>query len=136
MARTFSDCELEAYLDEALAPGEMAQLETAIRGDRELTRRLSAINGRRDAGLHTLGEIWRRHRASCPPREQLGSFLLGALNKDVLQYIEFHLKTVGCRYCLASIEDLQRRHQETRETATRRQRKYLDSSAGLLRPGS
>jgi hypothetical protein len=114
----------------------MAQLETSLRSDRELSRRLAAINGRRDAGLHTVGEIWRRHRASCPPRDQLGSYLLGALNKDVVAYIDFHLKIVGCRFCLAGVEDLQRRHQETRDSVARRQRKYLDSSAGYLRPKS
>jgi hypothetical protein len=127
---------LEAYLDEALSADEMALVESALRADRDLTRRLAAINGRRDAGLHTLGEIWRRHRISCPAREQLGSYLLGALNKETRDYLEFHLKTVGCRFCLASLEDLERRHKETRESAASRHRKYLDSSAGYLRPQS
>ena len=134
MTQTFTEAELEAYLDEALTPEEMAQVEAAVRGNRELTKRLAAINGRRDAGLHTLGEIWRRHRISCPTREQLGSYLLGALNKESRDYLEFHLKTVGCRFCLASVEDLERRHRETRESAATRHRKYIDSSAGYLRP--
>lgn len=136
MTHAFTEAELEAYLDEALAPQEMAQVEAALRGDRDLTKRLAAINGRRDAGLHTLGEIWRRHRISCPTREQLGSYLLGALNKETLDYLEFHLKLVGCRYCLASVEDLERRHKETRESVASRHRKYIDSSAGYLRPKS
>lgn len=132
--RTFTQLELEAYLDEALAPAEMALVETTIRNNRQVATELAAINGRRDAGLHTLGEIWRRHRVSCPTREQLGSYLLGALSSEAADYIEFHLKTIGCRYCLAGIEDLERRHEETQESVARRKRRYLDSSAGYLHP--
>jgi hypothetical protein len=47
-----------------------------------LLRTLEAINGRRDAGVHSLGEIWRRNRVSCPTRQQLGSFLLGILSDE------------------------------------------------------
>ena len=49
----------------------MAAIEEALRGSDDLQKRLTAINGRRDAGVHSLGEIWRRHRLSCPSREQL-----------------------------------------------------------------
>ena len=60
MARRFTESELEAYLDEALNPDEMALIESALRKQPELVQLLSAINARRDAGLHSLGEIWRR----------------------------------------------------------------------------
>jgi hypothetical protein len=135
MAREFSEAELEAYLDEALSSDEMAEMETALRADPALTRRLSTINGRRDAGLHTLGEIWRRHRVSCPSREQLGSYLLGAVGKEAADYIDFHLKTVGCRFCQAGLEDLKSRNEESQEVVAVRQRKYFDSSAGYLNRG-
>lgn len=135
MPREFSEAELEAYLDEGLAPDEMAQVETALRSSKALTRRLAAINGRRDAGLHSLGEIWRRHRVSCPSREQLGSYLLGAVNQDVANYIDFHLTTIGCRFCRAGLEDLRLRHEESQEMVAVRRRKYFDSSAGYLNRG-
>ncbi len=129
----FTQSELEAYLDEALAPEEMAIVENAIRNDKELLRQLSAINGRRDAGLHTLGEIWRRYHVSCPPREQLGSFLLNVLSKEQATYVDFHVSQIGCRYCRANLEDLERQQAEaSQDTATRRKR-YFQSSAGLLR---
>lgn len=129
----FTQSELEAYLDEALAPEEMAIVENAVRKDTKLLRQLSAINGRRDAGLHTLGEIWRRHRVSCPPREQLGSFLLNVLSKEQATYVDFHVSQIGCRYCRANLEDLERQQAEaSQDTATRRKR-YFQSSAGLLR---
>lgn len=125
--------ELEAYLDEALAPEEMAVIENAIRNDPSLMKQLSAINGRRDAGLHTLGEIWRRYRISCPSREQLGSFLLGVLSKEHTAYIDFHVSQVGCRFCRANLEDLERQQAEASHDIATRRKRYFQSSAGYLR---
>ena len=65
MSKEFTESELEAYLDEALSPDEMATVEAALRSDQGLAERLARINGRRDAGVHSIGEIWRRHRVSC-----------------------------------------------------------------------
>jgi hypothetical protein len=59
-----------------------------------------------DRGEHSVGAIWRRERLSCPTREQLGQHLLGAAPPDLGDYIEFHLETVGCPYCLANLDDL------------------------------
>src|SRR5437588_628849 len=61
-----------------------------------------------DRGEHSVGGIWRRERLSCPNREQLGGFLLQALDPDLLEYIEFHLTTVGCAFCGANLDDLKR----------------------------
>jgi hypothetical protein len=128
----FSDAELEGYVDEALPVERMAAIEEAARGDAELLRRLAAVNGRRDAGVHSLGEIWRRNRLSCPTREQLGSYLLNVLPDEIAAYIRFHLDNIGCRYCQANLADLQSQHAE-RATADRRRRKFFQSSAGYLR---
>ena len=133
MARRVSQSELQAYLDEALPADEMAALEAEIRSRPELLRQLATINGRRDAGLHSVGEIWRRHRLSCPSREQLGSYLLGALAAEPTHYIDFHLKTIGCRYCQANLDDLRRQQEETAETVRTRRTKYFHSTAGHLR---
>src|SRR4051812_993551 len=73
MLNMFSESDLEAYLDEALPAATMASIEETLRHDRSLVERLIAINGRRDAGMHSLGEVWRRNRISCPTRQQLGS---------------------------------------------------------------
>ena len=99
-----------------------------------LQKQLAAINGRRDAGVHSLGEIWRRHRLSCPSREQLGSYLLGVLPRDAADYVKFHLETIGCRYCAASLADLKAQQSAAEaEIAERRRQKYFQSSAGYLR---
>jgi hypothetical protein len=130
---TFTDIELEAYLDEAL-PGEaMARIEAAARDDTALARRLAGIHARRDGGCHSLGDIWRRHRLTCPTRNELGSFLLGVLSEPQAAYIAFHLEEAGCRYCQANHDDLQRQQAETADAGTRRRRKYFESSAGYLR---
>jgi hypothetical protein len=125
--------DLQAYLDEALTPAEMAAIEVELRTKPELLQQLAAINARRDAGVHSVGEIWRRQRLSCPTREQLGSYLLGALNQPHSEYIDFHLGKIGCRYCQANLEDLRRQQQEKAETTTTRRRKYFQSTAGHLR---
>jgi hypothetical protein len=134
MKAEFTPSELEAYLDEGLSPEEMAEVERALRREPSLLRKLASIHSRRDAGVHTLGEIWRRHRVSCPTREQLGSYLLGVLSAAQSDYIDFHLHKVGCRCCRANLDDMQRQHEETAEIAVNRRNRYFQSSAGYLRP--
>jgi hypothetical protein len=93
------------------------------------------INARRDAGVHSLGEIWRRHRISCPSRGQLGSYLLDALPEELADYIRFHIELVGCRYCRANLTDLRQQQAELPEVVQTRRRRFFQSSAGYLRPG-
>ena len=133
MTRRLTQSDLQAYLDEALAPDEMAAIEVELRKKPELLQQLAAINARRDAGVHSVGEIWRRQRLSCPAREQLGSYLLGALDPAHAEYIDFHLQKVGCRYCQANLDDLRRQQQETAEVVKSRRTKYFQSTAGHLR---
>jgi len=133
VSQRVANSELEAYLDEALPVEEMARLEQALRGDAALRTRLTELLGRRDAGVHSLGAIWRRHRLSCPTREQLGSYLLGAMEAAEADYIAFHLDVVGCRYCQANLEDLKSHQQVEDSQRAARRRRYFQSSAGLLR---
>jgi hypothetical protein len=129
----FTERDLEGYLDEALPAEQMAAIEQHVRRDGTLVERLSAINARRDAGLHSLGDIWRRGRLSCASRDELGSYLLGALGKAEADYLRFHLEIVGCRYCQANLEDLRQNQSEAGGKAASRRRKYFESSAGYLR---
>ena len=91
-----------------------------------------AILQRREQGTHSLAEIWRRHRLSCPDRETLGSFLLGALEADQHRYVEHHVRTLECRVCHANLADLQSRSDDVRESAAR-QHRYFQSTAGHLK---
>jgi hypothetical protein len=133
MSANFSTSDLEAFLDESLPPERMAAIEDALRNDPSLQKQLTAINGRRDAGVHSLGDIWRRHRLSCPSREQLGSYLLGVLSPEESDYITFHIDTIECRYCAASVADLKSLQSSAESDVSRRRQKYFQSSVGHLR---
>src|SRR5260370_42621961 len=87
---------LHAYLDDALSEEETAQVEKALRESDQLRRQLAALLQNRDRGEHTIGAIWRRQRLTCPTREELGSYLLQALDGELHKYIAFHLQTFGC----------------------------------------
>lgn len=128
---SYSDHELLAFLDEMLPAEQMTAMENALRHSEALRRRVAGLAQRRDQGHHSVGEIWRRQRLSCPSRSQLGSYLLGTLDAARADYIEFHLHTVGCRYCTANLADLEESRQTSPEIETRR-RKFFQSSAGYL----
>ena len=128
----FTDAELAAFLDEALPPARCAQLEHDLRTDADLRNRLIEVRGRETAGLHTLGAIWRRNRLSCPPRAELGQFLLGTLENEAVDYIRFHIDQVGCRYCEANLADLKDASKPDEQPAKLRQ-KYFQTSAGYLK---
>ena len=134
----YYDAQLEAYLEEGL-PGEQAsQIEASLRAKDEhakrLGERLKALVGRRDAGVHSLGAVWRQQRLSCPTRQQLGSYLLGVLETSHAQYVDFHLGEIGCRPCEASLADLREQQAVTADAETNaRQQKYFQSSAGYLK---
>jgi hypothetical protein len=127
----WTDREIAAWLDEQLSVERMTQLEAQLRQDESLRSRVANIIRHRDQGGNTVGEIWRRERLSCPTRTELGGYLLRTLPEELLHYIEFHLQTVGCRLCLASLQDLEERSREPSGGIHRRQR-FFESSAGLL----
>lgn len=127
-----TDQMLLAYIEESLPSETMASLETELRSDDQLRRRLAQLIGRRDSGVHTVGDIWRRHRLTCPSRELLGSYLLGAMMDEQADYVRFHLEQIGCRFCQSNLDDLSASHH--RDAVTARRKRYFQSSVGRLRP--
>lgn len=123
---------LRCYLDDMLSEGETAQVEQSLRSSESLQRLLRAVMQERDRGEHSVGAIWRRERLSCPNREQLGSFLLQALDDGEQDYLEFHLHTVACPYCLANLADLKSLRKDPETHTQDRRRRIYDSSAGYL----
>lgn len=132
----FTDAELEAYLDESLDSSRAAEIEQAVRNDRTLLSRLSMINGRRDAGIHTLGEIWRRNQIGVPTTEAMGNFLLGVLPAEESDYINFRMEHLKCPFTLAMFNDLQTQQSESVEMSKSRREKFYKTSAGLLNRGN
>ena len=127
-----NDSILLAYIEESLPADEMARIEAALRSDESLRRQLGQVIARRDSGVHSVGDIWRRHRLSCPSREELGSYLLGAMMDDQADYVKFHLETIGCRFCQSNLDDLS--ESQHRDAVVARRKKYFQSSVGRLRP--
>ena len=134
MSSKFTDAELEAYLDETLDSQRAGEIEAALQQDAELLQRLSHINSRRDAGVHTLGEIWRRNQLGVPTVETMGNYLLGVLPEDQASYIRFRLEQLKCPFTLAMYQDLLAQQNENAELSRNRREKFYNSSAGLLRP--
>lgn len=133
MSQPFTDDELIAFLDEQLPVERASDLERSLRDSTALRERLAEQIRRRDQGGHTVGEIWRRNRLSCPNRTTLGSYLLGVLDEQLMDYIQFHLETVGCRYCNAVLSELTDAQSASDADDHQRRRRYFESSAGLLR---
>ena len=131
-APNYSKEQLISYLDEALQNDEMVRIEQELRASESLRNRVATLIRERDQGGHTVGEIWRRQRLSCPSRQELGNFLLGTLVSNETEYIDFHIRTVGCRYCQANLMDLETQQSNPEETSSRR-RKFFQSSAGYLK---
>ena len=129
----FTEAELEAYLEETLNHQRAAELEKVLREDEELLRRLSHINARRDAGIHSLGEIWRRNQVGVPTPQELRDYLLGISSSEQNEYIQFRTEILKCPFTIAGLQDLQSRQENDSGQGATRRRKYFDSSAGLLR---
>ncbi|MDG1896095.1 MAG: hypothetical protein P8J37_14425 [Fuerstiella sp.] len=129
---TWTDRELCAWLDEMLPAERMTELEQQLRTDEALQSRMAQLIHHLDQGGHTVGEIWQRERLSCPGRSELGGYLLGTLPRGASEFVEFHLKTVGCRVCQANLNDLEEHASQAAESPKRR-RRFFESSAGLLK---
>ncbi len=124
---------LRQYLAESLPPEEMARVEKALRASSELRAQLEdARQNRSEPGLHTLGAIWRRGRLTCPTRQQLGSYLLDALDPDLASYLQFHLDVIACPYCQANVADLKSKGAQVHAAIQNRHNRIVQSSRHLL----
>src|SRR3954470_12295069 len=127
------DETLRSYLADSLPPEDLARVEKALRDSAELRARLEDVRqNRSDAGLHTLGAIWRRARLTCPTRQQLGSALLDALDPELASYIRFHIDVVGCPFCQANLADLKAKTAQPNNATQHRRNRILKSSQHLL----
>jgi hypothetical protein len=132
MAQSITLEDLHGYLDEALSEDASNRVEKALRETPQLRHALSRLIDERERGEHSLGAIWRRHRLTCPTREDLGNLLLGVLDPAFADYIQFHLASISCGYCQANLNDLQERQKESKGQVQQRRQKMFASSAGFL----
>ncbi len=55
-----------------------------------------------------VGDTWCAGRVSCPARHWLARHAAGSLPEGPRSFIDFHLREMGCEWCLANVDDLQR----------------------------
>lgn len=132
MAAIIDDEMLRDYLSDALPPGDLARVEKALRDSAELRARLEDVRANRgESHVHTLGAIWRRQRLTCATRQQLGSYLLDALDPDHAAYLRFHIEVVECPFCRANLADLEGKAAQASPAAPRPSR-FFEGSRHLL----
>ena len=77
-----------------------------------------------------LTEAWEQLRLSCPKRSTIGGYLLKTLDDAWQGYVDFHLNQLGCRFCLANLDDLRRK---SADTGRRRVHEHImQSTVGFL----
>lgn len=77
-----------------------------------------------------LTETWEFQRPSCPKRSTIGAHLLGTLDEEWNKYVDFHVNTLGCKFCRANLEDL--KAQSGRSQSTKLRARIMESTAGFL----
>ncbi len=138
MPQAPTQADLEAYLDEAATSVEEmgASSSARLRDDPTLAAQLYRQSTLCDAMPACIrwARFSARHRLNCPTRDQLGSYLLKALDADVAGFVDFHVNISGCRRMPGeSLEDLKSRQTDEPAAVTSRRKKYFQSSAGHLR---
>jgi len=78
-----------------------------------------------------LTDIWKLQRFSCPKRSTIGAYLLGTLDSKWRQYVDFHVNMIGCRICMANLQDLQ--DQNVQKQSRRLAARIMESTAGFLK---
>lgn len=114
----------------------MLKHRTIQRLRRDVAQRLPEVARSDDAdddprmADHLMRQIWEDTRPTCPKRSTLGSFLLGSLDEDWHDYVQFHLQTLGCRFCQANLDDL--RGQLDDDANQRLHQRLMESTIGFL----
>ncbi|MBN2181466.1 MAG: sigma-70 family RNA polymerase sigma factor [Sedimentisphaerales bacterium] len=78
-----------------------------------------------------LTDIWKLQRFSCPKRSTIGAYLLGTLDKQWHDYVDFHLNKLGCRFCMANFEDM--KNQNIKNQNRQLRARIMESTAGFLK---
>lgn len=129
-----SDEDLIAYAQEALEASLSASIEQRLREEEPLRLRLQQLLHNHDQGTMTISEIWRHEQLSCPSRSDWGLYVMQAIESQYADYMQFHLKTVGCIYCQATYDELRQlaeQYDQQDSSAARRERLF-ESSAIFL----
>lgn len=78
-----------------------------------------------------LRNTWITGRFTCPKRSTIGSWMLGSLDKDWAEYVDFHINKVGCAICRANLDDLDSAIKQKQQEKQLNE-KLFESSIGFL----
>lgn len=123
--------------------GDLDMPETAVAGIkfrvlkrwRELTEQQAIEHDWSEADLARdshLAKIWMDEGVSCPKRTTLGRYLLGALDADLGDFVEFHVDVHGCDRCNANLDDLRSEDERDAGARDRLRERCFASSVGFL----
>lgn len=80
----------------------------------------------------SVGRIWREEGVSCLKRSTLGKYMLGVLDDEWREYVDFHVGTVGCDRCNANLEDLKTEDERDEAARSAFRERCFASSVGFL----
>ena len=78
-----------------------------------------------------LSRVREEQRPSCPKRSTVGKWLMGTLEPEWTDYVEFHIERLGCRFCQANRSDLAADTEHIDSTSSRQ--RIMQSSVGFFR---
>ena len=77
-----------------------------------------------------LTQAWEMQRPGCPKRSTIGAYLLETLDENWHRYVDFHLNKLGCHFCRANLQDLEKnKENKTPHFHVR----IMESTVGFLR---
>ncbi len=76
--------------------------------------------------------LWLEQRLSCPKRSTIGGYYLETLEKEWMDFVDFHLNQLGCEFCHANLSDIKQKDESKQEQTVFRQR-IMESTIGFLR---
>lgn len=83
--------------------------------------------------ISPLQQAWEQLRPTCPKRSTLGKSLMGLLDPEWQNYVQFHAQQLGCTICLANLDDLQL---PAANEDNELQQRLLQSTIGFLKRSS
>lgn len=96
---------IHAYIDGALSPEETEAFALKAQRDSELRGQIRTVQSEFDYHNHTVGSLWRRNQLTCPSDQDIVDYQRGELaiiNPEIADYVQFHLKSIRCIYCISS----------------------------------
>lgn len=102
---------------------------------RSIAQTAQAVHEWRETDLaqdSSVARIWREEGVSCLKRSTLGRYVLGVLDEDWTEYVEFHVFTAGCPRCAANLDDLRSEDERDEISRARLRERCFASSVGFL----